>query len=159
MKIIFIDVDGTLTDSELNFPQSAADAIKKSRAAGNKVYLCTGRHRDGITEAVWNIGLDGFLGDNGTYIESDGEILFQSEKNPDLNKATAVRFMLDHLGKTSDDAISFGDSKYDLPMFECCKVNVAMGNGSDEIKAVATFVTDSIFDDGIYHAFEKLNLF
>lgn len=42
-KIIFIDVDGTLTNYENQIPKSAIDAIRKARANGHKVYICTGR--------------------------------------------------------------------------------------------------------------------
>ena len=38
------------------------------------------------------------------------------------------------------------------------KVGVAMGNGGEEIKAMADFITDAVEDDGLAHAFEKLGL-
>ena len=43
--VIFVDVDGTLVDYEGNIPQSAKDAIRKVRALGHKVYICTGRRK------------------------------------------------------------------------------------------------------------------
>ena len=42
-KIIFLDVDGTITDYENNIPESAKAAIKLARANGHRVYMCTGR--------------------------------------------------------------------------------------------------------------------
>lgn len=44
-KIVFLDVDGTITDYENNVPQSAKDAIKAARANGHRVYMCTGRSK------------------------------------------------------------------------------------------------------------------
>ena len=61
-KIIFLDVDGTLTDYENHIPASAAEAIRKARANGHRVYLCTGRSRAEIYDELWAIGLDGMIG-------------------------------------------------------------------------------------------------
>ena len=46
----------------------------------------------------------------------------------------------------------------DIDMFEYCEVSVCVGDGGDEAKAAATFVTDNVMDDGLYNAFKKLNL-
>lgn len=43
-------------------------------------------------------------------------------------------------------------------MFECCHFNVAMGNGGDEIKAAANYITTDVNDDGLYNAFQYLGL-
>lgn len=75
-KIIFLDVDGTLTDYENHIPASAAEAIRKARANGHRVYLCTGRSRAEIYDELWAIGLDGMIGGNGCYAEEHGRVLF-----------------------------------------------------------------------------------
>ena len=41
--------------------------------------------------------------------------------------------MLKHIGGRIEETIAFGDAKIDIPMFECCAVGVAMGNGGEEI--------------------------
>ena len=47
MKLIFIDIDGTLTVPGENIPpDSAVEAIRKTQSKGNKVFLCTGRNPD-----------------------------------------------------------------------------------------------------------------
>ena len=43
-------------------------------------------------------------------------------------------------------------------MLDYCQVGVAMGNGGAEIKAMADLLTDSVSQDGLYKAFEKLEL-
>ena len=44
-KLIFLDVDGTLTPAGTNVPpQSALDAIRAARNNGHRVFLCTGRN-------------------------------------------------------------------------------------------------------------------
>lgn len=75
-KIIFIDVDGTLVDYSGNLPDSAVEAIRKTRKKGNMVYLCTGRSKAEIYQKIWDIGFDGLIGGNGTYIEYEGKMIY-----------------------------------------------------------------------------------
>lgn len=75
-----------------------------------------------------------------------------------IDKAYAIEIVLKHHNMTKEDAISFGDAKIDLSMFEACGYNVAMGNGGPEIKEAADYITDDINDDGLYNAFKKLGL-
>lgn len=75
-KIIFLDVDGTLVDYEGNLPQSAVEAIRKARDKGHKVYFCTGRSKAEVYPPLWDIGLDGMIGGNGSYVEDQGEEIF-----------------------------------------------------------------------------------
>ena len=77
-KILFIDVDGTLTNYENQIPLSAKTAIKMTRARGNRVYICTGRSRAEVYSEIWDIGLDGMIGGNGSYIEDEGKVIFHN---------------------------------------------------------------------------------
>ncbi len=74
-KIIFIDVDGTLVDYDNVLPSSAIEAIRKARANGHKVYISTGRSRAEAYQEIWDIGLDGMIGGNGSYVEDNGEVV------------------------------------------------------------------------------------
>ena len=74
-KIIFIDVDGTLITYENILPPSAVEAIRTARKNGHKVYICTGRSRAEVYGYIWDIGLDGMIGGNGSYVESDGKVI------------------------------------------------------------------------------------
>lgn len=77
-KIIFIDVDGTLTDYQGNIPQSAIYAIRKARENGHLVYICTGRSRAEVYDNIWAIGLDGMIGGNGSYVEDHENVIFHN---------------------------------------------------------------------------------
>ena len=57
-----------------------------------------------------------------------------------------------------EQTIAFGDAKIDIPMLEYCSYGVAMGNGGDEIKKVADYVTDEVDADGLKNAFVRLEL-
>ena len=74
-KLLFIDVDGTLVDYENRLPDSAVEAIRKARANGHRVYISTGRSKAEVYPPLWKIGLDGMIGGNGSYVESNGEVV------------------------------------------------------------------------------------
>lgn len=274
-KIIFLDVDGTITTYENEIPESARRAIRAARAVGNKVLMCTGRSKAENPPELTAIGFDGMIGGNGAYVEVDDEVvmhrhvtagqcrrivdwcherglefylesnngLFASENFreaarptlrtyagrkgvpgaeeletddvmhgmvydgelyrddvnkvsfilgsyqdfldaqrdfPDMkvgtwggagetalfgdfgvagiDKAEAVRVAVEHLGASMADTVAVGDAKVDIPMFECCAVGVCMGSGGDEAKAAADYVTTDVDKDGLYNAFEHLDL-
>lgn len=273
-KIIFLDVDGTLVNYEGKLPDSAARAVQQARANGHRVYICTGRSRAEVYPYLWDIGLDGMIGGNGSYVEDGGEVVmhqmmtgaqcrsvvdwlherglpFYLESNSglyastdfatgaaeavreysrrkngeagvmtvqdafpdmiydgnlyredvnkisfvlhsyqdyldaaaafpdlkagtwggsgeaalfgdlgvkDITKAHAIDVLLAHLGAERADTIAFGDAKVDIPMLEYCAYGVAMGNGGDEIRAMADLVTDDVEHDGLWNAFRKLGL-
>ena len=273
-KIIFLDVDGTLVNYEGKLPDSAARAVQQARANGHRVYICTGRSRAEVYPYLWDIGLDGMIGGNGSYVEDGGEVVmhqmmtgaqcrsvvdwlherglpFYLESNSglyastdfatgaaeavreysrrkngeagvmtvqdafpdmiyngnpyredvnkisfvlhsyqdyldaaaafpdlkagtwggsgetalfgdlgvkDITKAHAIDVLLAHLGAERADTIAFGDAKVDIPMLEYCAYGVTMGNGGDEIRAMADFVTDDVEHDGLWNAFRKLGL-
>ena len=74
-KYIFLDVDGTLVTYENHLPDSAVKAIKAAQAKGHKVYTVTGRSKAEMYQEIQDIGFDGYIGGNGNYIESDGDVL------------------------------------------------------------------------------------
>ncbi|WP_296878864.1 Cof-type HAD-IIB family hydrolase [Thomasclavelia sp.] len=74
-KIIFIDVDGTLVDYENKLPESATKAIRQARKNGHKIYICTGRSKAEVYPYIWDIGLDGMIGGNGSYVEDNDTIV------------------------------------------------------------------------------------
>lgn len=74
-KIIFIDVDGTLVDYENKLPESATKAIRQARKNGHKIYICTGRSKAEVYPYIWDIGLDGMIGGNGSYVEDNDTVV------------------------------------------------------------------------------------
>ena len=272
-KILFLDIDGTLVDYENHLPDSAAQAVRQARERGHRVYVCTGRSRAEVYPWLWDIGLDGMIGGNGSYVEDHGNVvmhklitaeqcrrivdwlhgrglefylesnngLFASENFEtaalpaarkysqrktgsaditvrdafpdmiyggelyrddlnkvsfalnsfqdyldakeafpdlkagtwggkgeealfgdlgvkDIDKAEAVRTLVQYLGADMRDTVAFGDAKVDIPMLECCALGVAMGGGGAEIRAMADYVTAPVEEDGLYKAFEHLGL-
>ncbi len=74
-KIIFIDVDGTLLNYENKLPESAKKAIRQARANGHRVYICTGRSEPEVYDYIWEIGLDGMIGGNGSYVKDEDTVV------------------------------------------------------------------------------------
>lgn len=50
-------------------------AIRQARQNGHKVYICTGRSKAEVYDYIWDIGLDGMIGGNGSYVEDNGEVI------------------------------------------------------------------------------------
>ncbi|MBO7580819.1 MAG: HAD family phosphatase [Bacteroidaceae bacterium] len=73
-----------------------------------------------------------------------------------IDKAKGLEILLDKMGVKREEVIAFGDGYNDRSMMEFAGTSVAMGNGAEEIKNAADFVTRSNNDDGIVYALEKL---
>lgn len=94
----------------------------------------------------------------GTWGGSGETALFGDLGVKDITKAHAIDVLLAHLGAERADTFAFGDAKVDIPMLEYCAYGVAMGNGGDEIRAMADLVIDDVEHDGLWNAFRKLGL-
>lgn len=75
-----------------------------------------------------------------------------------VTKATAMEAVRTYLGADEWRTMACGDSDNDLAMLRAADVSVAMGNGNDNAKAAATWVTTDIHDDGLLRAFEHFGL-
>lgn len=91
-KLIFLDVDGTLISFLKYLPDSSIKAIKMARKNGHLVFLCTGRSKAQIYQSIWDIGVDGYIGGNGSYIEFDNKTIFH-----ELIKETDCKEVIDYL--------------------------------------------------------------
>lgn len=86
-KIIFLDVDGTLVDYDNHLPESAVLAIRQARANGHKVYICTGRSKAEVYAEILDIGLDGMIGGNGSYVEHQEKVVMHQSISAAETKA------------------------------------------------------------------------
>lgn len=268
-KVVFLDIDGTMVDSDGKIPASTKDAVRRARANGHKMVVCSGRSRFQIYDEVLDLGFSGIVGGAGVFVEADGEEIFHAyideahrkssyeylekhgflfcfqaddgvvlnqrscdgmvEKYRDMgmdekrlarlignmhlteepwnnarnekiiyynapftveqvhtdlapyfdtvalsldgvdeyageigingiNKSTGMEIYLRHVGIDREDCIAVGDGPNDLQMMEYAGIGVAMGNARDAVKQRADMVTESINEDGLYRAFERLGL-
>lgn len=76
----------------------------------------------------------------------------------DLDKAITIEKLLQHLGLDWDDCMAVGDGGNDMEMISRAGIGVVMGDGNEELKKLADYVTDSSEHDGIYNALKKYQL-
>ncbi|MBC1406151.1 HAD hydrolase family protein, partial [Listeria welshimeri] len=56
---------------------------------------------------------------------------------------------------TADEVLCLGDAENDLSMMEFAGTAVAMGNATDKVKNLATFVTKTNNEDGVAFALQQ----
>ena len=82
-KLIFLDIDGTLTPAGSNIPpESAMTAVKAAQDKGHKVFLCTGRN-PAMLAPVLALGFDGAVAGAGGYVFTNDEVLFDCPMKPE----------------------------------------------------------------------------
>lgn len=75
-KLIFLDVDGTLTPpGGQEPPESAVRAIKEAQKRGHKVFLCSGRNY-GMMEPLYKYGFDGGIASCGGFVFAGEDVLY-----------------------------------------------------------------------------------
>jgi Cof subfamily protein (haloacid dehalogenase superfamily) len=67
-------------------------------------------------------------------------------------KAAGIEKYLDKMEISRNQTMAFGDGENDITMLKCVGIGVAMGNGKEELKKEADYVTADIDDDGIEKA-------
>lgn len=88
-KLIFLDIDGTLTMPGSNVPpQSALDAIRAAQKKGHKVFLCSGRNL-GMLSPLLQYGFDGVVASAGGYVEYGGKVIYDHPMT-DAQRDTAM---------------------------------------------------------------------
>ena len=91
-KLIFLDIDGTLTaPGSNNPPESALKAIRSAREAGHKVFLCSGRNYDMLSPLLKAYDcFDGAVASSGGYVFYGDEVLYDCPMTEE-QKDTALR--------------------------------------------------------------------
>jgi len=75
--------------------------------------------------------------------------------NKNASKGNALKDLADRLNISADQVMAIGDEGNDLTMIEYAGTGVAMGNGIDEVKQAASFVTKSNAENGVAFAINK----
>ncbi len=75
-----------------------------------------------------------------------------------FDKRTGMEVLCRHLDIPMEDSIAFGDSANDYDMIEAAGIGICMGNGQTKIRALADYVTDPYYEDGIRNALLHLGL-
>ncbi len=93
-KLIFLDVDGTLTPpGGYEPPESALRAIKEAQKRGHKVFLCSGRNH-GMLSPLFKYGFDGGIASCGGFVYEGDKVLYDCPLTED-QKNRLIKLMTD----------------------------------------------------------------
>lgn len=81
-RLIFLDFDGTLAEHGV-IPPGHQDTVRAARAAGHRVFLCTGRPWSMVSDEVRE-QFDGIVAGAGAYVVIDGDVLLDLRYSDEL---------------------------------------------------------------------------
>ena len=73
-------------------------------------------------------------------------------------KVKGIEAVMKYFDLKQDETMAFGDADNDLDMITYVKIGIVMGNGSDNMKKIADYITDSVDNNGIYNAVRHYGL-
>ncbi len=86
-KLVFLDIDGTLTVPGTNVPpESAVQAVRQAQANGHKVYLCSGRNWNMLSPLLV-YGFDGVVASSGGYVVVGDEVIYDDPMSDEQRDA------------------------------------------------------------------------
>lgn len=80
---------------------------------------------------------------------------FLEFSNPEASKKCAVEFLQQYWGLKKEEILTIGDQNNDIALLQAGGIKVAMGNATEELKNIADYVTDSVFENGFVSAINK----
>lgn len=83
---------------------------------------------------------------------------FLEFSSPQASKKCAVEFLQKHWSLKKEEILTIGDQNNDIALLQAGGVKIAMGNATEELKAVADYITSSVYEDGFVAAMEKFCL-
>lgn len=91
------------------------------------------------------------------------EVVSSSKNNFEVmckgsSKGRATQILADFYSITPEEVICMGDNENDISMIKFAGLGVAMANGEDCVKEIATYVTTSNDEDGVAEVIEKFVL-
>ena len=76
----------------------------------------------------------------------------------DVNKGTGVLMVVTHYQGDMANTYGFGDSLNDVEMIRECAHGIVMGNGQEQLKDIADYITTNVDQDGIANALRHYGL-
>ncbi len=77
IRIIYLDIDGTLRDEAQGVTAATVRALEQCRAGGLYIVLCTGRNPASIQADIRRLAVDGVIAGGGCYIRLGGRELYR----------------------------------------------------------------------------------
>ena len=73
-----------------------------------------------------------------------------------MTKAIGIKKLLSELNIPLENTYAIGDSGNDIAMFKLVENPICMGNGTPQAKMAAKYVTESIDDNGLENALDRI---
>ncbi len=118
-----------------------------------RVLKITGACKDHALLAQCETALQQDLGS--AAIATRSQVYYLDVTSPLAHKGEAVASLSRALNVPISAILTIGDGTNDIPMLQAAGFSVAMGNGSDAVKASAHVVTDDCENDGFAKAIER----
>ena len=86
-KVVFLDVDGTMINSDGIIPESAREAVQKAKENGHKMVVCSGRSLFQVPQKLLDLGFSGVVGAAGALVIADGKEIFHAHIDEEHRKS------------------------------------------------------------------------
>ena len=83
------------------------------------------------------------------------EYFYTEITNQNVNKWTALEFLMEKLNINQKEVVAIGDNMNDKEMIENAGLGIVMGNSNSKMKELADIVVKDNNSDGVYEAIEK----
>lgn len=91
-------------------------------------------------------------------INPDSQIWSGEINDWNVSKGMALHQICKFLGVEKKNTIAFGDSMNDAEIIQAAEIGIAMGNASNDLKGIANQICESVKEDGIALALERLKI-
>lgn len=88
----------------------------------------------------------------------DFPLLAGEASDRNVHKGLALLRVCEYFGAALECSVAFGDSMNDAEMLQTAGIGVAMGNSSDQVKALADQVCETCADNGVAKTLARLGL-
>ncbi|MBV9848342.1 MAG: HAD-IIIA family hydrolase [Armatimonadetes bacterium] len=132
IRLIVLDVDGTLTDGVIHYDSDGAEhkhfhvtdglGIVMARAVGLQIAVLSGRRSPVVERRMAELGV-------GDIIQASGD------------KAAALRELAARQGVSLRETAYVGDDVNDLPAFDVAGLKIAVADAAEIVRAQADYVT------------------
>ena len=167
-KAIFIDIDGTLRNSNKKITKNTINAIKNTVQKGILVVLCSGRPKKYTEEISREVGASSYI------ITSNGGVIYDYNKNEiklgnyiapislnknDFNNSEQYKIVLKFYSKNKRHCVKLPSSVSDFgsyPLIHKIKVRTLIVKNKATIAVIANNIRNLHFDIGSFSSIHPL---
>ena len=130
-------------------------ALVQAKMQFNLLAQSAAQHDDYISELIYLLRVKELDDDLDFIVHYNKAIEFIPKGS---SKATGIERVCNIFNIDHEDVYAIGDGPNDIDMLNYVKHSIVMGNGTDDAKAAAEYVTTDIHDNGVYNAMKHYAL-